>query len=362
MAKKDIKATDEAIDELEQFESEYNESFDDENFDNDGSYSRDLTDERPAADDDEVKVESGQESDTDEAASQDQEPEVKPKSDERAFKVPDDEEAFGEFAGKELTYDELWETGLLEKFKTWGYQGRHMIKRGQEELDESRKIREAIEKQLELQKQQVEAANRPPELTPEQHAKRLTDTFLPDIQKYAEAGGIESTFVDNYPKVAAMIENRFQAASQLASALIDVVDKMKTNVDPMQEERSNNFVQNTLKNLASDVSKTNELFSFLGKDEEYGDFMKWATAEDSTLHWVDQDVRTVTPQDISSAALLYMHQHPEKFQKRPKPKNEEDRRLASGGPGQTKPSARKPRDEYEAFERELAESYQDQDF
>ena len=200
-------------------------------------------------------------------------------------------------------------------------------------------------------------------MTPEQTAAALVERYLPEMQRYAEAGGVEPTFLENYPKAAAYIEDRFQAASQLGNILVKVIDELKQSVDPLAQKDTTQTSESRLRTLSNEVAESNDIFSFLGEDEGYRDFMKWATAEDSTLNWVDKAVGQVTPADIQASVLLYMHTHPEKFTKEKKKATDADRRLASGGIGQTKPATAQPTaDEMSEFMAEYNDSFRGQEF
>lgn len=362
-----VDARQEAIDELESFEKDYNDSFDDENFDNESVQSADLgvkSGQRPEPDEGESVEEedtardaTGQESDSRSSDQSGKEP--KP----RMVTLPDDKEAFGKFAGKKISYEQLAEEGLVDNLVTWGHQGRHMVSRGQEELEEARKMRELMEKQVALAEQTAKQASAPPPATPEQNAASLVERYMPAMQKYAEAGGIEPTFLDNYPKAAAYIEDRFQAASQLGNILVSVIDELKQSVEPLAKKDTTQTSEGRLRSLSNEVAKSNEIFSFLGDDDGYREFMKWATADDSTLNWVDKSVSQVTAADIQASVLLYMHTHPEKFTKQKPKASEEERRLATGGTGRTKPAVARPTaDEISTFMKEYGESFQGQDY
>jgi len=357
-------ARQEAIDELEAFEKDYKDSFDDENFDNESVQAADLdvTSKPPEPDEgepvveEETPTETSQESDS---ASPDQS-EEKPKM----VTLPNDADAFGKFAGQKISYQQLAEEGLVDNLVTWGHQGRHMIGRGQEELEEARKMREAMEKHIALQERQIEEASKQPDLTPEQISAQLVEKYLPAMERYAEAGGVEPTFVQNYPKAAAYIEDRFQAASQLGKVLVDMVDQLKQGHDTWTQRDTTQASESRLRTLSNEVAESNEMFSFLSEDDGYSDFMKWATAEDSTLHWVDKQVADVTAPDIQASVLLYMHQNPDKFQKKAKPKaTDQERQMATGGTGQTKPAIpRANDDEMTQFEKEYRESFNDAEY
>jgi hypothetical protein len=353
---------------MEEFQKEYRESFDDENFDNERSQSEldGKQDDQESKEEDQVvtaRTETRQESDSGEAEPEQKE-EAAPKQKPKMVTLPDDESVFGDLAGKKVTYEQLLEEGYLDKFASWGHQGRLMLSKSQEELDEARKMREAIESQVELMKESFERQNAPPPLSAEEEAKLRIEKFLPLMQKYADAGGVESTFLENYPKASAYIEDRLQGFAEVGQALIRVIDEIKQNVDPLSETSQRQASKSVLQSLAKNVASEDEFFGFLGEDEGYRDFMKWATAEDSTLHWVDRDVTKVTPQDLMSSALLYIRQHPEKFKKTSdKPKVSEEQRLqATGGKGQSKAAPRRSDDEISNFMKEYSESFQSQEF
>jgi hypothetical protein len=144
---------------------------------------------------------------------------------------------------------------------------------------------------------------------------------------------------------------------------VKVIDELKQSVDPLAQRDTTQQGESRLRTLSNEVAESNELFAFIGEDDGYREFMKWATAEDSTLNWVDKAVGQVTAADIQASVLLYMHTHPEKFAKKNKPKaTDEDRRKATGGTGQTKPARKQTADEITDFMQEYQESFQGQEF
>ena len=360
-----VDARQEAIDELEDFEKDYKDSFDDENFDNESVVAADLdvSSQKPEPEGEEPEGEQEAVVDTPEVVAEVPDQEIqKPKM----VTLPEDAAAFGEFAGKKISYEELSEAGLVDKLVTWGHQGRHMTQKGQEDLEEARKMRELLEEQLALQKAQVEQANRPPDMTPEQHSEQLVNKYGPEIEAFAKAGGIEHGFFDNYPKVASYLENRLQAAAQLGDILIQEVDKLKKGHDTWTERDASEQGKSRLRTVSEEAGGTIDALDFLKTDEGYNDFMKWATAEDSTLHWVDRDVEHVTVSDIQASALLYIQQNPEKFTKKKSraKATPEEKQLAGGAGGgkNTELKAVPTNDEITNFQKEFAESFQGQEY
>lgn len=368
-----VDARQEAIDELESFEKDYVESFDDENFDNEGVAAADLdaSSKPPEPEIEEVQEEG--EPEVKEVRATDEQPETPAQDEEKAEKpkmvtLPEGEDAekvFGELAGKRISHQELVQAGLVDKLLTWGWQGRHLIGKGQEELEEARKMRELIEEQVNLQKQQIEAANTPPPLNPKEHAEQVVQEHLPHLKSLAEAGGIEHGFIENYPMVASQLEARFQAASALGTVLVQKMDELVKGHDTWSKRDANEAGESRLRTLSNTVSESEEMFAFLGKDEGYRDFIKWATAEESTLRWVDRDVEHVTEQDIMASALLYMRENPDKFTKKKKKTSKEERQLASGGgagKNADQMKATKTSDEISDFMNEYGNSFAGQDY
>jgi ribosomal protein S19E (S16A) len=359
-----VDARQEVIDELEGFEKDYNESFDDENFDNETAVANDLdvTSRKPEPDEGEPVPEA---TDTTEVASESTSDQSDKQPKPKMVTLPDDSDAFGEFAGKKVSYQELMEAGLVDKLVTWGHQGRHLTQRGQEDLEEARKMREVLEKQLKLQEDQISKANQAPPLPPKEHAEQLKREYLPLLEKAAEAGALEAGFLDNYPLVASQLESRFQATSQLANIIIAKMDELVQKSDKWSERDTTTASQSHLRTLANEVAESDELFKFVGDDDGYKDFMKWATAPNSTLNWVDRDVTTVTSQDILASALLYMRTHPEKFTKQKrKQATEEVRRQASGGGSGSNAETKQTGsdDELMSFAKDYVDSFQGQEY
>jgi len=290
----------------------------------------------------------------DDPASQDDKPEVE------YVTLPDDADAFGELAGKRITYDELQEAKLVNKLVTWGHQGRHMVQRGAEELEESKKIRALLEEQLGIVKADRERAAEGPPLAPDEAAKALVSQYQAEFEALGEAGAIEDSFFQTYPKVAVQIEHRFRATRDLAGVLIKKVDELMENQSKRVAADTTAASKNHLADVMTSVSESNKLFEGLANDDSRKDFITWATREESTLNWVDKESDRVTPADISASYLLYLHEHPDKVKKaKPDPKKKaSEKKLAAGGGNGTNTESRSVEelDEFQQFEADYKEA------
>ena len=282
--------------------------------------------------------------------------------------LPDDPEVFGELAGKQVTAQQLIDGGYLGKLVTWGHQGRHLIKKGQDDIEaakaetsEAQKLRELLEKRFD---KEDDDAIKAPAPTEEEFAGQLLETYMPGLKRVAEQGGIEADFIKEFPKATSQIEHRFQSGSDLIQALIKEVSELRefvgkqkeSNAETLQAE-ANTAASGHFDGLLTDLSTKGDLYTKLGENETKDDFVKWLSSEESGLRIAEKDVKTITEGDVHSAWLLYAHQHPEKFTQKAK-KNAEDARLASGGGGQSTATTRKPKpdDELGNFEADLKES------
>lgn len=358
------------VDELEEFENELNAVEEDED-------TKDLQDadkaepteveEEPAGD------EKGQEAETDtesEAIETDSDVAEDPNQDKPApgkklTTLPDDKDAFGELAGKELTAEQLLENQeLLTKLITWGHQGRHLVQKGQEDISEAKRLRELLEKRFEQedQKEQKAAEASKPTVSEEQYAKELVDKYMPDFQRVAKDGGIEAEFIQDFPKAAAHIESRFQSGAEILQGLIVEVSKIREQVLPRIERDVLSEANQMLDSKISGLSENGGLFEKLGDGDVASGFKEWITSEESDLQIVEKDIGSVTQADLQSAWLLYVHSHPN-ILKANEEAESDDAMLAGGSGGQSpsKPRRAKPKDDLSTFEQEYRDS-QDREY
>lgn len=318
--------------------------------------------EDPTKEEDNVKA-TGDEKDDEKAADQD-DSDDQPEA--RLYTLPDDKEAFGELAGQRVTTQQLEEANLLDKAITWGHQGRHMLTRNQEELEESKKIRALLEEQLGIVKEDREKKAEPPPLPPDQAADALVAAYQADFDALAKAGAIEDSFFDTYPKVAAQIEHRFRSIKDVADIVIERLTEVMESNDTRTKVETETASRDHLKNLMVDASKGGELFEPLAEDDFRKEFMKWATAEDSGLQWVDKNLADVTKADITASMLLYLHENPDRFKKKTEKveqKEEERRQMGGGGSGTSTKSKSKPElDEFQQFEKDYNTSLQEVEY
>ncbi|MCK5481328.1 MAG: hypothetical protein KAJ06_09280 [Gammaproteobacteria bacterium] len=299
---------------------------------------------------------------TEEDETKDKVPDASDQPEVKYVTLPEDAESFGELAGKKITYQELQEANLVDKLVTWGHQGRHLVQRGQEELEETKKIRELLEKQLTSSEETRKAAEKPPDLAPDKAAEALVNHYGGDFDALGEAGAIEPSFFATYPKVAAQLEHRFRATAELGQVVIAKVTELLEGHERRSGAEAQVSGESRLTELMTGVAESGELFELLNDAGERKDFMKWATADGNTLNWVDKDLSKVTDVDISSSFLLYMHQNPDKFKAPEKAASKEERQKAGGGGGGAPAKKKAPMDEMQQFITDLAESGQDKEY
>lgn len=369
-------------DELEQFEAELKQDDDDE-LESISKPSVDKVDDEDEEKDapPEQDDESSQEADSDNEPEDQDEPEAESREDEPAPEkkpkklttLPDDPDTFGEWAGKEITEEQLAESGLLPKLITWGHQGRHLVQKTQAELEaakaeksEAAKLRELLEDQFKRENEMRDKAVQQdgPKVSEEEFAEALVREYIPGLQTVAEQGGVEVDFLKEFPKAAAHFEHRFQSGSNLIEVLVKELTEIKEFVG-MQKERiekeevvqkEQTATQTFAQTVASVASKEGELFAPLSDAEVQKDFVRWITRDDSDLRIADKDMAEITAGDVSGAWLLYVHEHPDVVKPR---KKETNSHLAGGGGGRgTSKSKSKaaPQDELSTFEAELREA------
>lgn len=366
------------VDELEQFEEELKKSR--ESDEDEGSH--DLLDadgsdegEEEIPPKEEEPAESGQkaeDSETDldaeeETASQDKE---EPAPRKKLTTLPNDPDTFGEWAGKEITEEELVKSGLLPKLVTWGHQGRHLVQKTQAELEkakaeksEAQKLRELLEEQFKKENERKEVEQRP-SVSDEEFAAALANEYLPGLKQVAEKGGFEKEFLSDFPNLACQLEHRFQSGGSLIAALAkevteirEFVGMQKKRIEEEEVQKKQTSATQTFASTVANVAKEGgDLFEPLSSVEVQKDFVNWITRPDSHLLIADKDIGDITAEDVEGAWLLYVHKHPNVV--KPKKKAPESH-LAGGGGGGGGSNASKSKskkqeaDELATFEAEL---------
>lgn len=274
--------------------------------------------------------------------------------------LPDDPETFGELAGKEVTAEQLIEEGFLTKLVTWGHQGRHMVQKGQKELEAAKeeqneltKLREILEKQVELEEKKAQP--KPKEVNEEDFANGLVEHYIPGLKKVAEQGGVETDFIKEFPKAAAHFEHRLQSGAGVLKEIVEKVEEIAKFVGVAQEERATTSARDTYDNLGKNLAEEGALFEPLANKQTRDDLLDWLAAEETGLRVVDKDVSQITSAELQSAWLLYVHSNPDVLKKddKPAPKKKTDSHLAGGGggTGSSKAHDAKPTDELSTFEK-----------
>ena len=275
--------------------------------------------------------------------------------------LPDDKEAFGALAGQKVTAKQIMEAGLLEKLVTWGHQGRYMVQKGQKELEEAKNEKSEAEKlrlllEERFKKEDAAAEQKSvPQVSEDQFAQQLMDNYLPGLKEIVEAGGFEKDFITDFPKVASHLEHRFQAGGSLLQGLIKEVDSIREFVGMQKEQLEKKQATSSFEGLLDQVGDEGELFNGLKDSQGKVDFIKWVTNESTGLRIAEKNIAEVSPDDVKSAYLYYLHTHPDAF-KAPAAAPVADRKahLAGGGAGKTPSKRTKEQlDEFEAFEREV---------
>ncbi len=316
-------------------------------------------DQTPKDDDDSQKADPGTE---DHDPKEDAEEDPTPKPAPKLTTLPDDPETFGKLAGKEVTAEQLIEEGFLEKLVTWGHQGRHMVQKGQKDIakaaeteSEIAKLREILEKQVKLEE---EARNKPVDVSEEDFANKLVETYVPGLKKVAEQGGVEVDFIKEFPKAASHFEHRLQSGASVLTDIVAKVDEIWQMVQPIQEDRSTSTARKQYDTMAESLVDGQELFEPLKEKAVRDDLLNWLAAEDTGLRVVDKDVSKITSAELQSAYLLYVHSHPDVLKKETVEKKTTDSHLAGGGGGRgsTTSKSGKVRDDLSDFESEYRTS------
>lgn len=277
--------------------------------------------------------------------------------------LPDDKEAFGELAGQKVTAEQIIAAGLMEKFASWGHQGRHLVQKGQKDLEEAKQAKSETERLIELlenkfEKDEVAAAqSATPQVTEQQFAEHLTNTYIPQLKKIAEEGGIEADFIKEFPKATAHIEHRFQSGGELLQGLINEVSELREFVGMQKEKVAEETAVQTFEGILDSVAEQGDLFSGLANEEMRKSFTDFLTDDNTKLRITDKEVQNITADDVASAWLYYAHTHPEVLQKKEEPREKPPAHLAGGGRGKSPtPKTHQKQDELSKFESEFKEA------
>lgn len=358
MAEKDI------ADELEEFEADLNKDDDGESLIEEPEVDIKDTDETGQKADPEPEPEPVDPKDEPETPPQD-DPEPEP----NLTTLPDDKDAFGDLAGKTVTAKQLIDEGLLNKLVTWGHQGRHLIQKGQDDIEaakaetsEAQKLRELLEAQFAKEDKVAEAAI--PRQSEEEYVGQLSETYLAGLKSVASQGGIEEDFVKEFPKSAVQIEHRFQTGADMLSVLSKEVTELREYVGMRKKADAETARTDEVSaagahfdGLITELSGKGDLYSKLSDPDTKEGFVQWVSSDESGLGITGKEVAKITEADVHGAWLLYASQHPEKFAE-PSKKNEEEARLASGGGGNSTSTKRtkKVDDELGNFQEEYNQS------
>jgi len=355
-------------------EVEIPESQDDPPVDDDKGQKADLDTKDPEKDSDKPVVEPDPEPEGDDKAPETDDPEPKDADDPapKLTTLPDDEETFGELAGKEVTAEQLIGAGLLSKLVTWGHQGRHMVQKGQKDIEaakveksEAEKLREVLEKRFE--KEDADAAkDATPPLSEKDFAGALVENYLPGLNTIAESGGIEIDFLKEFPKAASHIEHRFQGGADVLQGLIKEVGELRDKVGKHEERNAGAekaeataAAEGHFEGLMSGLAENGgALFAGLGEAETKTNFVKWLTSDETSMRITDKEVTDITADDVQGAWLVYANAHPGVLAPKKEGGRNKDADLAGGGGGRgsSKSKTPVPEDEMSTFVKELAEA------
>lgn len=280
MAKKE--PVEQAMDEMEQFEKEFNDT------------SHELDVEEPVATDEdqpepdatgdegedtELKTadqpsEEGAEEPTAGGAEQDGEPPVEAVT----YAIPNDPKMWGKLAGKKVTEEEFLKSGLVSKLLTRDHQELYHMTKYQEEVPALRKKLEEMEKRLSGEQQPDPTQKQTQELTPEKvnaFGQQLEQQFLPQIEKFAEMGGIEEDLAKDYPRFLSTLEFRLQSGQKVIDVLTQGFSALAADWMERNQAEQSNEARTILEGSMIEVAK-NQGFDGLSEPtlrEEFGDWL-----------------------------------------------------------------------------------------
>jgi len=326
-----------AKDEMEQFEREYTEAAEEhetepvqatqEDQEQDKVESQEQTEETAEAPD--HQSEEGADEPTAGGAEQEGEP-----PDEAAtYAIPNDPQRWGELAGQKVTEEQFFKSGLINKLLLQEHQELHHMKKYQEDVPVLRQRLEEMERRLAGQ-QTPEQQPKPEkaELSPErveQFGKQLEQTFLPQISKFAEMGGIEKDLTEDYPRFLSTLEYRFQSGQKLLDVLTQGFSALASDWMERNQANQTNEARTALENSMLAIAN-NEGFNSLSDESTREEFGSWL-AENPV--YAQRDVTAMGPDVTSIAFLEFMKQRggaPTKATEKPAPRRREAM-LATGG-------------------------------
>lgn len=196
--------------------------------------------------------------------------------DAKTYTVPNDPR-FGALAGKKATEQEIITAGLLSTLLSSEHQDLHHMKKYQEEIVPMRQRLEQLEAQAKA-REAPPTAKPEPEWSPEkikQVSQQIESTFMPQIEKYAKAGGIEEEATILYPKMLSTIEYRFQAGQQMLDVLTKGLAALAADWLERNQSDGNNQARNVLEGTMSKLAEKGGLEDLSDADvrESFGTWM-----------------------------------------------------------------------------------------
>jgi len=262
-------------------------------------------------------------------------PGTEPKGPQR-YSIPNDPKKYGDLAGKEVTEEEFLRSGLVTKMLGQEHQELHHMKKYQEEVPALRSEVEELRKRLEQSAPAAKPpADQPVPITPErveQFGQELERAFLPQIQKFAEMGGIEEHLVTDSPRFLSTLEFRFQSGQKVLDTLVKGFGALAADWLERNQAQTSSEARSILEDSMIGIA-AQDGFGQLSDSTHREEFGQWLAEHKS---YVEMDVRDLKGDDLEIAYLKFMKTKgvsPQEAAKGHQTSRKREAALATGGSG-----------------------------
>lgn len=275
------------------------------------------------------------------------------------YTIPNDPDSYGDLAGKKVTEAEFLASGLINKLLTREHQELHHMKKYNEEIVPLRKEMEELKKRLEAPKEAP--PQEPMELTPErvqQFSSELERNLLPQIERFAEMGGIEDHMVTDSPKFLTMLEYRLQSGQKLLDALTKGFGALAADWMERNQATQHSEARTILESTMMETAKTYG-FDQLQSDESHREaFGNWLAERED---FQNRNVNEIAPDLLRFAYMAFADQTGRApaaaaREDRPQRRKPEAALATGGGVGGSRGGVTVARGEIDKFIREYEES------
>ena len=342
----DLEKTEEEHSEYEKFAEEYS----------DAKFQQDESDEDVKATPAPEEAEAPEEAPAAEEPAP-EEPEVTQQDEEepqvKLYTLPDDE-MYGALRGKKATVAQLEEAGLIGKVITRDHQEMHNTKLYQ-------RLKEEFDAKLEERLKAVspqEPAQPVQTVDSKAFADNLERTYVPVLEKLAEAGAFEPDFIAAYPKFASQTAHQIESMRLVGRGLLDAVSEIRGWVGMQQSERATTSSMQVLESSMTELA-SDELYAGLAEKSERDNFVEWMKSKDNTQPWKKMDIETELsrPENLGGAYAAYRSATRGTRTETPPAAPAGDRtkaRMASAGGGTTRTTTKTPAlDEFAQLKQDL---------